>query len=261
VHQNTSPDRSTVAGSTLDGGRWSGGCPSRDISSMSVACCSRCCLLRMHVFRNCRLHAGPIGLLTASAFIPIGNCRSALFTTPASPPLPLHGARVRHKALHPRQQSPLPSRGSTRYLRNCQCPMPISCNYLIQKSDSRSSNASAKWRRDTHRHLCCWLRGNSVGLRIGEAPYVSTNRKNRVLRLPDLNLRRSAQSRPRRAQLSIRLGDRNYDRSIAGPGAGNAQRYLASDFDQLSGRLFEAHGIAAEFPEDQLGIKPQPSRR
>jgi hypothetical protein len=37
----------------------------------------------------------------------------------------------------------------------------------------------------------------------------------------------------RRAQLSIRYGDRNYDRSTAGPGTGKAQRYFASDFDRF----------------------------
>ena len=50
-----------------------------------------------------------------------------------------------------------------------------------------------------------------------------------------------AASRARRAQLSIRHGDRNYDRDIAGLGAG----YFASDFDWLSSRLFDANGIAA----------------
>jgi hypothetical protein len=49
----------------------------------------------------------------------------------------------------------------------------------------------------------------------------------------------------RRAQLSIRHGDRNYDRSIAGLGTGKAQRYFASDFDRLSSRLFDAGGLAA----------------
>jgi hypothetical protein len=44
----------------------------------------------------------------------------------------------------------------------------------------------------------------------------------------------------RRAQLSIRYGDRNYDRSIAGLGTGKASRYFASDFNQLSSR-----GVAA----------------
>jgi hypothetical protein len=46
----------------------------------------------------------------------------------------------------------------------------------------------------------------------------------------------------RRAQLSIRYGDRSYDRSIAGLGAGKMQRYFASDFDRLSSRLFDANG-------------------
>jgi hypothetical protein len=50
----------------------------------------------------------------------------------------------------------------------------------------------------------------------------------------------------RRAQLSIRHGDRNYDRSVAGLGTGKAKRYFASDFDRLSCRLFDANGIAAE---------------
>ena len=47
-----------------------------------------------------------------------------------------------------------------------------------------------------------------------------------------------------RAQLSIRYSNRNYDCSIAGLGAGKAQRYVASDFDWLSDRLFDARVIA-----------------
>jgi hypothetical protein len=46
----------------------------------------------------------------------------------------------------------------------------------------------------------------------------------------------------RRAQLSIRHADRNYDRCIAGLGTGKAQRYFASDFDRLSSCLFNADG-------------------
>jgi hypothetical protein len=49
----------------------------------------------------------------------------------------------------------------------------------------------------------------------------------------------------RRAQLSIRHGRRNYDRSIAGLGTGKTQRYVASDFDQLSDHLFDPREIAA----------------
>jgi hypothetical protein len=45
-------------------------------------------------------------------------------------------------------------------------------------------------------------------------------------------------------QLFIRHGDRDYDRSIAGLGAGKAQRYFAYDFDRLSSRLFDADRIA-----------------
>jgi hypothetical protein len=63
----------------------------------------------------------------------------------------------------------------------------------------------------------------------------------------DLNLRRFGpyDRKSRRAQLSIRYGDRNYDRSIAGLGIRKAQRYFASDFDWLSSRLFDVNGIAA----------------
>jgi hypothetical protein len=70
----------------------------------------------------------------------------------------------------------------------------------------------------------------------------------KVLRLRDLNLRRLGpyDRKSRRAQLSMRYGDRNYDRSIAGLGIGEAQRYFAFDFDQLSSRVFDANGIAAE---------------
>jgi hypothetical protein len=69
----------------------------------------------------------------------------------------------------------------------------------------------------------------------------------RWLRVRDLSLRRFGpyDRKSRRAQLSIRHGDRNYDRSIAGLGTGKAQRYFASDFDRLSSRLFKANGIAA----------------
>jgi hypothetical protein len=159
-----------IARSTLGGGRWSGGCPSRDIFSMLVAYCSRCYLLRRHIFRNCRLHTGSIRILTASAFIPIGNGRSALFTTPASQPSPLRRSRVRSKAPRRRQQSPLPGRGSRRHLGNCHRLMPIFCKHPIQKSDSRTSNASAKLQDDTRRRLCSWWHGNRdlAGLAIGE---------------------------------------------------------------------------------------------
>ena len=72
-------------------------------------------------------------------------------------------------------------------------------------------------------------------------------RRDRVLRVLDLNLRRFGpyDRKSRRAQLSIRYGDRNYDRSIAGLGTRKAQRYFASDFDWLSSRLFDVNGIAA----------------
>jgi hypothetical protein len=62
-----------------------------------------------------------------------------------------------------------------------------------------------------------------------------------------LNLRRfgSYDRKSRRAQLSIRHGDRNYDRSVVDVDTGKAQRYFASDFDRLSSRLFDANGIAA----------------
>jgi hypothetical protein len=46
-------------------------------------------------------------------------------------------------------------------------------------------------------------------------------------------------------QLSLRCGHRIYDRSITGLGTGKAHRYFASDFGQLSSRLFGANGIAA----------------
>jgi hypothetical protein len=53
--------------------------------------------------------------------------------------------------------------------------------------------------------------------------------------LRDLNLRRfwPYDRKSRRAQLSIRYGDRNYDRGVAGLGTGKAQRHFASDFDRL----------------------------
>ena len=81
------------------------------------------------------------------------------------------------------------------------------------------------------------------------SPFVfwSLFRRDRVLRVLDLNLRRFGpyDRKSRRAQLSIRYGDRNYDRSIAGLGTRKAQRYFASDFDWLSSRLFDVNGIAA----------------
>jgi len=68
----------------------------------------------------------------------------------------------------------------------------------------------------------------------------------RVLRVRDLNLRRFGpyDRKSRRAQLFIRHGARNHDRSIAGLGTGGVQGYFASDFDRLSSRLFDANGIA-----------------
>jgi hypothetical protein len=68
-----------------------------------------------------------------------------------------------------------------------------------------------------------------------------------VLRRNEPTLRRFGpyDRKSRRAQLSIRRGDRNYDRSIAGLGTGKAQRYFASDIDRLSSRLFDAGGLAA----------------
>jgi hypothetical protein len=72
---------------------------------------------------------------------------------------------------------------------------------------------------------------------------LSTNRKNRVLRVEDLNLRRfGPYDRSPRAQLSIRRDRRNYDPSIAGLGTGKAQRYLASDL--IGFRLCDATEIA-----------------
>jgi hypothetical protein len=49
----------------------------------------------------------------------------------------------------------------------------------------------------------------------------------------------------RRVRLSIRYGHRIYDRRVAGLGTGKAQRYFASDFDQLFNRLLSAREIAA----------------
>jgi hypothetical protein len=52
----------------------------------------------------------------------------------------------------------------------------------------------------------------------------------------NLNLRRFGQHdrKSRRAQLSMRHGDRNYERSVAGLGTDKAERYFASDVDRLS---------------------------
>jgi hypothetical protein len=47
----------------------------------------------------------------------------------------------------------------------------------------------------------------------------------------------------RRMQVRLLCDRRNYDRSVAGLGAGKAQRYFASDFDRLSDRLLDASGI------------------
>jgi hypothetical protein len=49
----------------------------------------------------------------------------------------------------------------------------------------------------------------------------------------------------RRTQVLLLCYRRNYDRTIAGLGTGKAQRYLASDLDRLSSRLFDASGIEA----------------
>jgi hypothetical protein len=61
----------------------------------------------------------------------------------------------------------------------------------------------------------------------------------------DLNLRRFGQHdrKSRRAQLSIRHGGRNYERSVAGLGTDKAERYFASDFEW--NRLFGASKIDA----------------
>jgi hypothetical protein len=159
-----------IARSTLGGGKWSGGCLSRDIFSMLAEHCSRCCLLRMHTFRSCRLRTGLIRFLTTSAFRLSRNGRSALFTTPASRPSPLRRSRGRSKEPRRRQRSPLPSRGRRKHLRNCHRLIPIFCKHPIQKSDSRTSNASAELQDDTRRCLCSWWRGNRnlAGLAIGE---------------------------------------------------------------------------------------------
>jgi hypothetical protein len=159
-----------IAGSTLGGGRWSGGCPSRDIFAMLVEYCSLCYLLRMHTFRNCPLRTGPIRFLTTSTFAPIRNGRSALFTTLASRPGPHRRSRGRSKEPRRRQRSPLPSRWSRKHLRNCHRLIPIFCKHPIQKNNSRTSNASAELQDDTRGRLCSWWRGNRdlAGLAIGE---------------------------------------------------------------------------------------------
>jgi hypothetical protein len=56
--------------------------------------------------------------------------------------------------------------------------------------------------------------------------------------------------RKSRARLSIRHGDRNYDRSIAGLGTGKAQRYLA--FDHLSAQNSVGRTQSAKINENNM---------
>jgi hypothetical protein len=85
---------------------------------------------------------------------------------------------------------------------------------------------------------------SKTGLAISE---IAAQCRYRRLCVRDLNLRCFGpyDRKSRRAQLSIRHGDRNYDRSIAGLGTRKAQCYFAYDFDRLSSRSFDANGIAA----------------
>ena len=159
-----------IARSTLGGGRWSGGCPSRDIFSMLVAYCSRCFLLRMPIFRNCRLHTGPIRIRYS---IRIHSDRKwperIVYDTSLPTITPPQIANTEQSAASPATIASAKPR-EQEHLRNCHRLMQTSCNHPIQKSENRSRNASAKLQNDTRRRLCSWWRGNgnSAGLPIGE---------------------------------------------------------------------------------------------
>jgi len=141
---------------------WSDECPWRDIFCLLAEYCSRCCLFRMHICRNCQLRTGQIPICPSSAFIPIGNGRSALFTTRASRRSFLRRSRTRMPASRPRQRSPTsrPRRRCGRHLHSCNHPMPSSYNDPNQKRRNRSCNANAKLRRDAWRRRWSWWRGN-----------------------------------------------------------------------------------------------------
>jgi hypothetical protein len=150
-------------------GRWSDECLWCDIFSLLAECCSRCCSFRMAICRNCRLPTGQIPICPSSASIPIGNGRSALFTTRASRRSSLHTSRTQI-ASRLRQRSPTsrPRRG--RHLHNCNHPMPSSYRHPIQKSGNRLCNASVRSRKDPRRRPQSGWRSDPNLASLGEAP-------------------------------------------------------------------------------------------
>ena len=86
--------------------------------------------------------------------------------------------------------------------------------YAARRGIALSTNRKNRWLRAPATNDSC------VTPIPGYVPF----RRDRVLRVLDLSLRRFGpyDRKSRRAQLSIRYGDRNYDRSIAGLGTGKA---------------------------------------
>jgi hypothetical protein len=149
-------------------GRWSDECLSRDIFSLLAECCSRCCLFRMPVCRNCRLATGQISICPLSVSIPIRNGRSALFTIPTSRRSFLRTSRTQIASrLLQRSPTPPPRRG--RHLHSCNHPMPTSYSHPIQKSGNRRCNANARLRRDPRRRPQSGWHSDPNLVSLGEA--------------------------------------------------------------------------------------------
>jgi len=132
---------------------------------MSAEPCSRCCLLRISVCRNCQLAGAQISICPRSAFIPIRNGRTGSFTIPAVRRLLLlsPGKRRSTSRLRLRSLMARPRHGTR--LRNCNHPRPIIRSLQIGESGSRSPSASA-WQRGMHRRPRAWHGGsrNLAGL-------------------------------------------------------------------------------------------------
>jgi hypothetical protein len=149
-------------------GQWSDECLWRDTFSLWAGCCSRCCLFRMPICRNCRLPPGQIPTYPLSASIPIGNGRSALFTIPISRRSFLRTSRTQI-ASRLRQRSPMPRSRRWRHLLSCKHPMPTSYGHPIPKSGNRRCNANAKLRSDPRRRPQSSWRSDPNLAFLGEA--------------------------------------------------------------------------------------------
>jgi len=118
-------------------------------------------LLRTCLFPNCRLPRARMRVCPPSIFNPCRNCRSALFTTPASQGSFLPRPRTARRISQRRRRSPTsrPPRG--RHLRSRRHRMPSSRNDPIQGSGTRDS-AIIDTRQDAPRHPRCWRRGSHL---------------------------------------------------------------------------------------------------